>query len=869
MKKLTPMMEQYMSVKEKYKDSIVFFRLGDFYEMFFDDALVASRELEITLTQRDCGMDEKAPMCGVPHHVSDVYISRLVKKGYKVAICEQLEDPSQAKGIVKRDVVKVITPGTITDSNALEEKTNNFLVSIYFDELGVGISYVDNSTGEMYTTQYVGQREENYNFIIDELGKISPSEIICNEEFLLSEKYIKIIKNKINPFFNVYKDIDSIEKNMESSILNLFRVDSLKDLKMNKKIYATISTYKLINYLYTTQKNSLNHINNLVYYKSEDYMIIDINTRTNLEIHETIMSKDKKGALINVIDDTSTAMGGRLLKNWVDQPLISMSSINIRLDIVEYFFHNMDILDELKDFLKKIYDIERLSSKISNGNCNARDLISLRNSIEILPDLISLLNQTNDKNIQDISNKVDALEDIFEVIDKSIESDPPISIKDGGIIKLGYNKELDKIKEASTEGKKWLSSLESRERKNSGIKNLKIGFNKVVGYYFEVTKSNISMVPEYFIRKQTLTNSERYFTEELKDIESQILGADEKSKDIEYNIFQDIREEIKSQIIRIQYTSKLISKIDVLSSFASIATKNNYIKPKLNNKGYLKIIEGRHPVVEKTIDNNLFIPNDSFLNLKDNMLHIITGPNMAGKSTYMRQVALINLLAQIGSFVPAKSADIAIVDRIFTRIGASDNLSQGESTFMVEMNEVANIIENATKNSLIILDEVGRGTSTYDGLSIAWSVVEYIVKNIGAKTLFATHYHELTQLEDKYKEIKNMTIAAEEKGEDIIFLRKVIKGSTNKSYGIQVAKLAGINKEIRNRANDILLNIEGSHKIDMNKENKITSQISLLDYKKDYFLDKLIDIDIDSLTPIEALTTLNSLIDDAKKLKEN
>lgn len=862
-------MEQYMAIKEEYQDSIIFYRLGDFYEMFFDDALTASRELEITLTQRDCGMEEKAPMCGVPHHVADVYVSRLVKKGYKVAICDQLEDAAEAKGIVKRGVVRVVTPGTITDPNVLDEKSNNFLVSVYFDELGVGISYVDNSTGEMYTSQYIGNREENYKFIIDELGKIAPTEIICNEEFLLGKKYIKIIENKVNPFFNVYKDIESIENDMEKSILNLFKSLSLKDLDLDKKIYAIISTHKLINYLYTTQKNTLDHINNLVYYKAEDYMIIDINTRTNLEIHETIMSKDKKGALVNIIDHTSTAMGGRLLKIWLEQPLIHVEDINKRLNIVDYFFQNIDVLDEVKGYLRKIYDMERLSSKISNGNCNARDLISLKNSLEILPSLKELLTKTKHREIENIGRSIDTLEDIFEKIQTSIVDDPPISITDGGIIKFGYDEDLDIIKDGSIKGKQWLSNLEAREREESGIKNLKIGFNKIIGYYFEITKSNISMAPDHFTRRQTLANSERYFTDELKDMESKIVGANEKAKEMEYNIFQKIRQNVKDEIIRIQYTSRLVSKIDVLVSFAFIAIKNNYTRPKLNTKGSLEIIEGRHPVVENTIESNLFIPNDSFLDLKNNMIQIITGPNMAGKSTYMRQVALINLLAQTGSFVPAKSANISIVDRIFTRIGASDNLSQGESTFMVEMNEVANIVNNATVDSLIILDEVGRGTSTYDGLSIAWAVVEHIVKNIGAKTLFATHYHELTQLESQYKGIKNMTIVAEEKGEDIIFLRKVIEGSTNKSYGIQVAKLAGINKDIRNRAYEILLNIEGSHKIDMNKKDETISQISLLDYKKDYFLDKIIDINIDSLTPIETMTILNSLIDDAKKLKEN
>ncbi len=868
MDNLTPMMKQYMSIKNKYKDSILFFRLGDFYEMFFDDALTASRELEITLTQRDCGMEKKAPMCGVPHHVADTYVSRLVEKGYKVAICEQVEDPSKAKGIVKRDVIRVVTPGTITDTNVLDEKSNNYLVSIYMDDLGIGISYADNSTGEMYTTEYSGNMENNYRFIIDELGKIFPSEIICNEKFLIDKKYINIIKNRINPYFSVYKDFDDIENVSEKRILDLFQVQSLEGLGINGKIYSLLSTNKLIEYLYNTQKNSLSHINTLIYYKPQDYMIMDINTRTNLEIHETIISREKKGALIYVIDKTCTAMGGRLLKNWLEQPLINITEINKRLNMVEHFYNNIIFMDEVTHELKNIYDIERLSSKVSNGNCNGRDFISLKNSISVLPKLKSLLISTDNEQLNIIGKSMDTLRDIHDLIESSIVDNPPISITEGQLIKEGFNEKLDEIREASIRGKEWLASLEIKERENTGIKNLKVGYNKVAGYFIEVTKANIPMVPDYFIRKQTLTNSERYYTEELKSMESKILGAEEKSIELEYEIFQSIRNILKGEIKRIQYVSKLVATIDVIVSFAKVALKNNFVKPNLNNKGYIQIKEGRHPVVETMIENNLFVPNDTYLDRDNSMIQIITGPNMAGKSTYMRQVAIITLLAQIGSFVPAEKADISIVDRIFTRIGASDNLSQGESTFMVEMNEVSNIIREATPRSLIILDEVGRGTSTYDGLSIAWAVVEYIATKIKAKTLFATHYHELTQLADNFKEIKNMTISAEEKGDDIVFLRKIIEGSTNKSYGIQVAQLAGIDKTIINRANEILSIIEGSHEININKAPKNNlKQLNLLDYKKDYFIDRIINIDIDTLTPIEALTTLNNLIKDAINLK--
>ena len=864
------MMQQYMSIKNKYKDAILFFRLGDFYEMFFDDAIVASRELEITLTQRDCGLKEKAPMCGVPHHVADTYVSRLVSKGYKVAICEQLEDPSIAKGIVKRDVIRVVTPGTITDSNVLEEKRNNYLVSIYLDDFGVGISYVDNSTGEMYTTEYSSSLENNYRFIIDELGKILPSEILCNEFFMRSKKYMSIIRNRINPFFNSYENVKGIDESNKKNIIDLFDDKSLEDLKISNKMYSILSTSRLIEYLYNTQKNSLDHINNLIYYEPKDYMIMDINTRINLEIIETIMSKSKKGALIHTLDKTSTAMGGRLLKNWLEQPLLNIDRINYRLDMVEFFYDNIIFMDDVANELKSIYDIERLATRISNGNCNGRDLISLKNSISVLPNLKTLLINASNKSLIELGNRMDPLDDIYDLIENSIEENPPTTIKDGELIKVGYNEELDSVREGSVKGKEWLASLEIKERENTGIKNLRIGFNKVVGYYFEVTKSNISFVPDYFIRKQTLTNSERYFTEELKSMELKIIGSEEKSLQLEYEIFQKVRDRIKGEINRVQNTSRIISILDVLVSFAKTAKNNNYVRPKLNNEGYINIIGGKHPVIEKTIENNQFIPNDTYMDLESYMIHVITGPNMAGKSTYMRQVAIINLMAQIGSFVPAVSADISIVDRIFTRIGASDNLSQGESTFMVEMNEVSNIIRDATANSLIILDEVGRGTSTYDGLSIAWAIIEYIATQIKAKTLFATHYHELTQLEGKFPNIENMTIVAEEKGNDIVFLRKIIKGSTNKSYGIQVARLAGINNDIITRANEILSIIEGSHEINIDDTPKLNSkQIDFYDYKKDYFIDRIINIDIDNITPIESLSLLNNLIKDAKNFEGN
>ena len=869
MKNLTPMMQQYMDIKERHKDSLLFFRLGDFYEMFFEDAKIASKELEITLTQRDCGLDEKAPMCGVPHHVADSYISKLVDRGYKVAIADQLEDPALAKGIVKRDVVRIITPGTITDSSMLDEKSNNFLVSIYFDNFGVGISYVDNSTGEMYTSEILSDEDNSYRFILDELGKIRPSEIICNKKLTLNKKYLKNIKNRINPYINIYEDIDEIDENLKGYICNLFKIDDLTQIGISGKVYATIATSKLIEYLYDTQKSTLEHINTISYYEPSNYMIMDINTRTNLEINETIRSKKKKGALIGILDKTQTSMGGRLLKKWLEQPLLDVKQIRNRLDIVEYFTNNLMTMDDLRKLLRNIYDIERLASKISTYNCNGRDFLSLKQSIKVLPDIIDLLNKCDNEQLKNLSKKIDNLEDVFLLIDSSIDENAPITIKEGGLIKHGYNSVLDELKESSLKGKEWLSNLELKEKNKTGIKNLKIGYNKIYGYYFDVTKSNLKLVPDYFIRKQTLTNSERYYTEELKNMEAKIIGSEERTLELEYEIFLEIRSKVKNEIKRLQEVSKYVAVLDVLSSFAFVANNNDYVKPDVNNKGIIDIEEGRHPVVEATIDNNQFIPNNTYLNTNNNMLQIITGPNMAGKSTYMRQVAIITLLAQIGSFVPAKKANISIVDRIFTRIGASDNLSQGESTFMVEMNEGSNIIMSATSNSLIILDEVGRGTSTYDGLSIAWAVVEYIVKNIKAKTLFATHYHELTQLEGRYKGIKNLTILAEEKGDDIVFLHKIAEGSTNRSYGIQVAKLAGINREIIDRANDILTKIEGSHLMNVDENNSNQSkQMNLMDYKKDYFIDKVKNIDIKNLTPLDALNTLDSLVEDAKGLKE-
>ncbi len=868
MAKLTPMMEQYMELKKEYSDCILFFRLGDFYEMFFEDAIKASRELEITLTQRSVGDNEKAAMCGIPHHVADNYIAKLVDKGYKVAIGEQVEDPKDAKGIVKRDVVKVVTPGTITDQTILDDKVNNYLASIYLDKNNIGIAYVDNSTGELSTTSLKANKEDLLSFAINEISKIYPSEIICNEEFYANNKVIKTIKNNLNPYFNVIEN--DIELDWKAIYSNHFMEEDINKSDDMERFYSNIATVNLLKYLETTEKNALDHISTLEYYEANNYLIMDFSTRINLEIHETIISRDKKGSIVGFLDKTNTSMGGRLLRKWLEQPLIDKKQIEYRNSIVEFFVNNMNTRDSVSELLKNVHDIERLSTRVSTGSCNGRDMIALKNSISQIPDIKTLLRETGHKALLNMEKNLDELRDIYKLIDDSIMDNPPVTITEGNLIKLGFDENLDRIKEVAIKGKSWLKDLEEKEKEKTGINNLKIGYNKMLGYYFEVTKGNMSKVPEYFIRKQTLTNAERFFTEELKGMENEILTAEDKLLSSEYKVFVDIREKVKSQIFRIQTTSKFIATLDVLVSFAQIAFLNSFSKPELNTSGTIEIKDGRHPVVESNIDNNLFVPNDTNLDLKNNMIQIITGPNMAGKSTYMRQVAIITLLAHIGSFVPAESANISVVDRIFTRIGAADNLSQGESTFMVEMNEVANIVETATSRSLIILDEVGRGTSTYDGLSIARALIEYIAENIRAKTLFATHYHELTDLEDEYKNIKNLTILAEEKGEDVIFLRKIVEGSTNKSYGIQVARLAGIDKKIIDRANEILYSIEKTSASNLGKlveEPKM--QLDLNDFKKKYFIDNLSNIEINNLTPMEGFNRLYEIIQEAKELKDD
>ena len=876
--KLTPMMQQYLELKENYKDCIVLYRLGDFYEMFFDDAIVASKVLEIALTGRDCGLEERAPMCGVPHHAIDNYIPKLIENGLKVAICEQMEDAATAKGIVKRDVVRVITPGTIIDQNMLDDKANNYLCSIYLNGNSFGMAYVDVSTGDLLITEY-----DSYNVnalkdtITAEIIKINPSETISNS-FIHND----IIDAKINCLgkintFEDYKELILMHFN-SASLDNILKSETLG---MSDNSNAIMALGIILEYLYETQKISLEHINKIQSYKIGDYVQLDSSTRRNLELTETMRGKKGQGTLYHIIDYTMTAMGGRLLKKWIEEPLRSQSLINQRLDSVSELYDNVMVSNNIKEYMKKIYDIERLIGRIVYGNCNGRDMIALKQSISNLPDFKSELSFTEAELIKEIYSKFDVLSDVFELLEKAIVEEPPISVKEGGIIKAGFNAELDEIKEISIHGKEWISNLQNTEREKTGIKNLKIGYNKIFGYYIEISQSNVKNAPDYYTRKQTLANCERFVTPELKEMESKILNADEQIMKLEYNLFLEIRQYIKEQITRIQKTAHDIAVIDTINSLAIAAVKNNYVRPKINSSNYINIIEGRHPVIEKLIKNEMFVPNDTVIDNKKLRMSIITGPNMAGKSTYMRQVALITLLAHVGSFIPAKEADICIVDKIFTRVGASDDLAQGQSTFMVEMSEVSNILKNATENSLLILDEIGRGTSTYDGLSIAWSVVEYITKKIKAKTLFATHYHELSELEGKMDCIKNFRILIKESGDKITFLRKIAEGSVDKSYGIQVANLAGLPQEVINRAKEIISQLEENdinRPFTSNKKKELIRdkfQLSMFagldntetDNKyKDFVEENINNIDVNSLTPMDAMNLLNELIKKSKTI---
>lgn len=860
MAEFSPMMQRYLETKEEYKDCILFYRLGDFYEMFFEDAITASRELELTLTGKDCGQEERAPMCGIPHHAAEIYVSRLINKGYKVAICEQLEDPKTTKGIVKRGVIRVVTPGTLVESNMLEERKNNYIMSIYKTGIYFGISICDISTGEFYSAEI--KDNNNFPILLDEIARYTPSELVINsmmancldEMNKIKERFENVYITKFNDkFFS--EELNNINLRFNVVDNNERKIENLAEKKL-----ALSSINALVQYIEDTQKTSLDHINKITIYNLSKYMALDINARRNLEITEKMRDKSKKGTLLWVLDKTSTSMGGRLLRRWLNDPLVDVDEINRRLNAVKELKDDIILRGEVIENLKKVYDIERLAGKMAYGNANARDMVTLKNSLFKLPEVKQILKNCKSDLLKGLYEKLDELQDIYQLIEKSIVEDPPMTIKDGGIIKLGYDEEIDKLKTAQTEGKTWLVQLEAEEKEKTGIKNLKIGFNKVFGYFIEVTKSYLDQVPDRFIRKQTLTNAERYITEDLKNLENQILGAEEKVINLEYNAFVEIREEISKNVTRLQTTSEVISSLDVLTSFAQVAEDFNYCMPVVDSSGTIDIKNGRHPVIEKILGEGVFVENDTFLDKGDNRLSIITGPNMAGKSTYMRQVALITLMAQCGSFVPAESANIGVVDNIFTRVGASDDLSMGQSTFMVEMMEVATILKEATPNSLVILDEIGRGTSTYDGLSIAWAVAEYIAdkQKCGAKTLFATHYHELTELENKIEGIKNYSIAVKEKGEDIIFLRKIVRGGTDESYGIHVARLAGVPKVVTQKANEILRSLEKKNILTGKKQDKkqVEGQFDMYNYKLAEIAHEIDKVNLNELTPIDALNTL-------------
>ena len=860
MAEFSPMMQRYLETKEEYKDCILFYRLGDFYEMFFEDAITASRELELTLTGKDCGQEERAPMCGIPHHAAEIYVSRLINKGYKVAICEQLEDPKTTKGIVKRGVIRVVTPGTLVESNMLEERKNNYIMSIYKTGIYFGISICDISTGEFYSAEI--KYNNNFPILLDEIARYTPSELVINSMMANCLDEMNKIKERFeNVYITKFNDkFFSEELNNINLRFNVVDNNERKIENLDEKKLALSSINALIQYIEDTQKTSLDHINKITIYNLSKYMALDINARRNLEITEKMRDKSKKGTLLWVLDKTSTSMGGRLLRRWLNDPLVDVDEINRRLNAVKELKDDIILRGEVIENLKKVYDIERLAGKMAYGNANARDMVTLKNSLFKLPEVKQILKNCKSDLLKGLYEKLDELQDIYQLIEKSIVEDPPMTIKDGGIIKLGYDEEIDKLKTAQTEGKTWLVQLEAEEKEKTGIKNLKIGFNKVFGYFIEVTKSYLDQVPDRFIRKQTLTNAERYITEDLKNLENQILGAEEKVINLEYNAFVEIREEISKNVTRLQTTSEVISSLDVLTSFAQVAEDFNYCMPEVDSSGTIDIKNGRHPVIEKILGEGVFVENDTFLDKGDNRLSIITGPNMAGKSTYMRQVALITLMAQCGSFVPAESANIGVVDKIFTRVGASDDLSMGQSTFMVEMMEVATILKEATSNSLVILDEIGRGTSTYDGLSIAWAVAEYIAdkQKCGAKTLFATHYHELTELEKKIEGIKNYSIAVKEKGEDIIFLRKIVRGGTDESYGIHVARLAGVPKVVTQKANEILRSLEKKNILTGKKQDKkqVEGQFDMYNYKLAEIAHEIDKVNLNELTPIDALNTL-------------
>ena len=872
MGELTPMMQHYIDTKNEYKDCIIFYRLGDFYEMFFEDAKVVSKELEIALTAKSCGLEEKAPMCGVPYHSAEGYLTKLVKKGYKVAICEQVEDPKEAKGMVKREVVRIVTPGTNIDSNSLDETKNNYIMSIVNMDNQFGLSACDVTTGDFFVTEVDEKRS-----LIDEINKFSPSELVCNEAFLLCNDEIENIKYNFNTSVSALNNHYYEEHSSTEVLKEHFKVENIGALGLKDFEVGSVSAGGLLSYLIETQKSSLKQLNSIKTYVCGNYMLLDASTRRNLELTETLRDKEKKGSLLWVLDKTRTAMGARTLRQMVEQPLVNPRDINNRLDVIEELCNDVYNREEIREYLGAVYDLERLITRVSYETANPRDLIALKNTIGTIPHIKSLIKDYKSELFVTMNKEIDELRDIYTLIDETIDEDePPISIKDGGIIKSGYNKDVDRFRVAKTQGKQWIASLQEKEREKTGIKNLKIKNNNVFGYFIDVTNSYLDMVPDYYIRKQTLTNSERFFTTELKDMENTIINSNDKLVSLEHEIYKNVINTINNNIVRIQNSAKILAYIDVFTSLSHISEKNHYVRPNLNSKGVIEIKAGRHPVVEKMMKDSIFVDNDTYLDLKNNRVSIITGPNMAGKSTYMRQVALITLMAQIGCFVPADYANISIADRIFTRVGASDDLASGQSTFMVEMNEVANILRNATSSSLLILDEIGRGTSTFDGLSIAWAVVEHIAnpKLIGAKTLFATHYHELTELEGKINGVNNYCIAVKENGDDIVFIRKIVPGGADKSYGIQVAKLAGVPESVINRAKEIINELIENDIADIAKSITVKtkapkapklddvdmSQMSIFDTIKDEdIIRELREVDVNNLTPVEAMNKLNEL----------
>ena len=870
---LSPMMVHYCQTKCAYKDSILFYRLGDFYEMFFEDAKTVSRELELTLTGKDCGLSERAPMCGIPYHAAETYINRLIDKGYKVAICEQVEDPKTAKGIVKREVTRVVTPGTNLNMQELDEGKNNYLMAIVCVGDHFGVSTADITTGDCYVTEIDKERK-----LWDEINKFLPAEIICNDAFLVSGVDVDDLRNRLHISVFALESWYFGDDLCKQTLLEHFKISSLEGLGLADYDSGVIAAGSLFRYLLDTQKNTMEHMNKIIPYTTDRYMVIDSSSRRNLELVETLREKQKRGSLLWVLDKTKTAMGARMLRSFVEQPLIDADAINERLDAVTELNMQAMLREEIREYLNPVYDLERLVSRISYRSANPRDLLAFKMSLEMIPHIKNLLANFTSPLLVRINEQMDDLEDLYRLLEASITEDPPLAVKEGGIIREGYNEQVDTYRNSKTQGKSWLAQLEAEEKEKTGIRNLKIKYNKVFGYYLEVTNSFKNLVPEYYTRKQTLTNAERYITPKLKELEDMILGAEDKLFALEYDLFCQVREELAAQIPRIQETAKAIAQLDVYASLSVVAQRNNYVRPTVNTKGVIDIKNGRHPVVEKMINNDMFIANDTYLDNGSKRVSVITGPNMAGKSTYMRQTALIVLMAQIGSFVPAEKAKIGVVDRIFTRVGASDDLASGQSTFMVEMTEVANILRNATAKSLLILDEIGRGTSTFDGLSIAWAVIEHIsnTKLLGAKTLFATHYHELTELEGKIPGVNNYCIAVKERGDDIVFLRKIVKGGADKSYGIQVAKLAGVPDSVLDRAKELVdelvhTDITSTFK-DLAENSRKTKpkavhydevdleQISLFDTVQDQdIIEELKNLDITMLTPMDAMNTLYRL----------